>query len=240
MSKHGLKRTHFKNTVQIILVFALSMMVWPASMACGAIFLTVNGQNVDSIVLEHGQSCTVEVGSLFDTGPYEAHVGFDNGLVLGSFSHLETRPEAGDRARVEEYDEPAFYGYYIRAYGLLQQPAPGIHFVFEYVAQQPGETDLKLYDETFTTLIDSVHIVIEPPPPAAMGTAFTYQGSLLDSNSPADGFYDFQFRLYNNPDPLFAVQQGSTIDINGLDAKDTFLAGFAVYKNLNFILYLFL
>jgi hypothetical protein len=219
MSKRDLKRTHCKNTVKIILVFALSLMFWPALVARGAISLTINGQDVDSILLEHGQSCTVEVVS-DDSSSYEAYVGFDNGLVLGSFSHLETRPEAGERARAEEYDEPVFYGYFVKASGFFPGPVPGVHFVFEYVAQQPGETDLKLYDETFTTVIDSVHIVIESPPPAAMGTAFTYQGSLLDSNSPANGLYDFQFRLYNQSDPSFAVQQGSTIDINDLDVID--------------------
>ena len=32
---------------------------------------------------------------------------------------------------------------------------------------------------------------------APMGTAFTYQGRLLDANSAADGLYDFQFKLYD-------------------------------------------
>jgi hypothetical protein len=212
------KEKKMKNSI-ILAIVSLGLMAWPASMARGAVSLTINGQDVDSIALEHGQSCTVEVVS-DDSSSYEAYVGFDNGLVLGDFSHLETRPEAGERPHVEEYDEPTFYGYYIKAFGFLPSPSPGVHFVFEYVAQQPGETDLKLYDETFTSLIDSVHIVNEPPPPAAMGTAFTYQGSLMDTNSPANGPYDFQFRLYNQPDPLFAVQQGSTIDINDLDVID--------------------
>lgn len=30
-----------------------------------------------------------------------------------------------------------------------------------------------------------------------MGTVFTYQGRLIDSNSTADGPYDFQFKLYD-------------------------------------------
>ncbi len=33
--------------------------------------------------------------------------------------------------------------------------------------------------------------------PAAVGTAFTYQGRLLDNGAPATGPYDFQFRLYD-------------------------------------------
>jgi hypothetical protein len=32
-----------------------------------------------------------------------------------------------------------------------------------------------------------------------MGTAFTYQGRLIDANEPADGQYDFQFKLHGNP-----------------------------------------
>ena len=31
-----------------------------------------------------------------------------------------------------------------------------------------------------------------------MGTAFTYQGRLMDTNSPADGLFDFQFKLYDS------------------------------------------
>jgi hypothetical protein len=30
-----------------------------------------------------------------------------------------------------------------------------------------------------------------------IGTAFTYQGRLIDSNNAADGLYDFQFKLYD-------------------------------------------
>ena len=37
---------------------------------------------------------------------------------------------------------------------------------------------------------------------APMGTAFTYQGRLVDANSPADGFYDFYFWLYDDPNTL--------------------------------------
>jgi len=55
---------------------------------------------------------------------------------------------------------------------------------------------------------------------APMGTAITYQGRLMDRNRPADGLYDFQFNVYDNPDPVFAAQQGNTIDINDLDVID--------------------
>jgi len=51
-----------------------------------------------------------------------------------------------------------------------------------------------------------------------MGTAFTYQGRLMDANGPADGLYDFEFRLYADPNLNSLV--GDTIDINDLDVID--------------------
>jgi len=53
-----------------------------------------------------------------------------------------------------------------------------------------------------------------------MGTAFTYQGRLMDKNKPADGLYDFQFRLYDSNDPCTGTLLGSPIDINDLDVID--------------------
>ncbi len=43
-----------------------------------------------------------------------------------------------------------------------------------------------------------------------LGTAFTYQGRLLDNNQPADGLYDFQFKLFD------AVSDGNKLgaDVN--------------------------
>ena len=51
-----------------------------------------------------------------------------------------------------------------------------------------------------------------------MGTAFTYQSRLIDANNPADGLYDFQFKLYDaNVD---GTQKGSTVIIDELDVID--------------------
>jgi len=197
-----------------ILVLALGLMVWPASMAHGGQSLTVNNQPLDSITLKVGQTCTVEVVS-DDSNPYNAYVGFDNGLVLGTFSHLETKKKAGDLADATEYDVLAFYGYFIVSAGSLPPPSPGVHFIFQYTAQQLGETDVKLYDEILTSVRDSVHITVVP---AEMGTAFTYQGRLLDANDVANGLYDFEFELYDAPSD--GNQLGSTIDINDLDVID--------------------
>jgi hypothetical protein len=50
-----------------------------------------------------------------------------------------------------------------------------------------------------------------------MGTAFTYQGRLIDVNAVADGLYDFKFKLFDDPNVIFGNQVGSTIDVNELD-----------------------
>ncbi len=106
-----------------IVVLALGLMVWSAPMVYAAQYLTVNGADVTSITLELGQSRTVEVVSTDGTS-YVAYVGFDNGVVLGDFSHLETKPEAGNLAAVVQYNLPDLYGYYISADGTAPAPPP--------------------------------------------------------------------------------------------------------------------
>jgi hypothetical protein len=197
-------------------VLAILVLVF-GSIANGAQKLTVNGQDVNSITIKVGQSCTVEVVS-DDAASYVDYVGFDNGLILGTFLHLETKPAAGNQATVIEVNQPDFYGYYVRASGITPgKPSPGIHFVLQYTATQIGETILKLYDDTLTLLKDSVHITVIPK---EVGTAFTYQGRLIDANQAADGLYDFQFKLYDNPDVNLGTHLGSTIAIDELDVID--------------------
>ncbi len=53
---------------------------------------------------------------------------------------------------------------------------------------------------------------------AEMGTAFTYQGRLIDANNAADGLYDFHFKLFDAN--VSDTQKGPTIDINDLDVID--------------------
>jgi hypothetical protein len=52
-----------------------------------------------------------------------------------------------------------------------------------------------------------------------MGTAFTYQGRLMDTNEPADGPYDLQFGLFSDP-ILSGSQIGPTVEANDLDVID--------------------
>ncbi|MHC4643614.1 MAG: hypothetical protein ACYS32_18385, partial [Planctomycetota bacterium] len=199
-----------------ILGLALGLMVWPAPVVHGVVFLRVNGQDVNSITLKLGQSCIVEVVS-DDSNPYNAYVGFYTDVIRGVFSHLGIEPQAGDLASVTDYNAPAFRGYYISARGSSPPPSPGSHFIFEYVTEEIGETKMDLYDSTFTSGIDSIHITVIP---TSMGTGFTCQGRLMDDNNPADGLYDFKFKLYDSPDPVFAVQLEMTIDINDFDVID--------------------
>ena len=53
----------------------------------------------------------------------------------------------------------------------------------------------------------------------AVGTAFTYQGRLTDGGSPANGDYDFRFRLYDvssGGSPVGSVTQGDVTVTEGL------------------------
>jgi len=51
-----------------------------------------------------------------------------------------------------------------------------------------------------------------------MGTAFTFQGRLLDEGRPADGLYDFEFKLFDADEG--GNQKGNTVDFNDLDVID--------------------
>jgi hypothetical protein len=71
----------------------------------------------------------------------------------------------------------------------------------------------------FTILVFGLMICLPNLGSAApMGTAWSYQGRLMDAGVPADGLYDFQFRLFD--DPCTGTQQGSTIDVNDIDVFD--------------------
>jgi len=55
---------------------------------------------------------------------------------------------------------------------------------------------------------------------APMGTAFTYQGRLIDANSAAEGLYDFQFKLYDDANTVTGNQVGSDVNEPDLDVID--------------------
>jgi hypothetical protein len=53
-----------------------------------------------------------------------------------------------------------------------------------------------------------------------MGMAWTYQGRLMDVDNPANGLYDFQFKLFDDANTVTGNQLGGTIDVNDLDVID--------------------
>jgi len=61
-------------------------------------------------------------------------------------------------------------------------------------------------------------LVVSATGALGMGTAFTYQGRLIDANKPADRLYDLQFKLYDAN--VAGTQKGSTINSRGVDIVD--------------------
>ncbi len=55
---------------------------------------------------------------------------------------------------------------------------------------------------------------------APLGTAFTYQGHLYDNNNVANDIYDFQFKLYDDPDVVIGQQIGSVVIVRDVDVID--------------------
>lgn len=53
-----------------------------------------------------------------------------------------------------------------------------------------------------------------------MGTAWTYQGRLMDANSTANGLYDFQFKLYDSDKSPVSEQIGSDVNKPDVDVID--------------------
>jgi photosystem II stability/assembly factor-like uncharacterized protein len=51
-----------------------------------------------------------------------------------------------------------------------------------------------------------------------VGTAFTYQGRLIDANNAADGLYDFQFKLFDAD--VNGIQLGSDVNVPDVDVID--------------------
>ena len=73
----------------------------------------------------------------------------------------------------------------------------------------------------FTILVLALCLMVwlvGPVEAVPMGTAWTYQGRLMDANGPADGIHEFQFELYDLPedgnqvDGTFALRSVDVID----------------------------
>ena len=197
-----------KRILYVLFIVALSLQVR------GEISLQSAGEDVELLTVEIGGVYHI---SLFsdDSSHYNAVIGFNGGDVHGQFVHGETTSVAGDLADATEFNIGNFYGYYVRAKGLLTNTGAGVHFVFEYRPTQIGTVTLRIYeDTTLVTILDSLQIRIVPEKNTA---AFTYQGRLHDSGDPADGLYDIQFTLFDQSDPNISVAKGPVLEEDDIE-----------------------
>jgi hypothetical protein len=65
---------------------------------------------------------------------------------------------------------------------------------------------------------------------APVGTEFTYQGRLIDANRPADGEYDFIFRIYDAGSN--GTQAGEDVNIPGVDVIDGYFTVELDFRNV--------
>jgi hypothetical protein len=56
---------------------------------------------------------------------------------------------------------------------------------------------------------------------APIGTAWTYQGRLIDNNDVADGLFDFQFKLYDDPNGNIPLADATVGDVDVIDGHFT-------------------
>ena len=116
------------------------------------IYLTVNVEDVKSIMLTVDGWCTVEVASE-NSAPYLASVDYSE-VEGGTFSHFVTNSQTGEYACVEYFD-----GYYeTSAFGMTIPPSLGIHFVFRYNASRLYEEFDIVVRNSSLTFIDFLHI----------------------------------------------------------------------------------
>ena len=57
---------------------------------------------------------------------------------------------------------------------------------------------------------------------STIGTAFTYQGRLIDNDQPANGQYDFQFKLYDSA--LDGNQIGGNVNVSEIQVNDGYFS----------------
>jgi len=71
--------------------------------------------------------------------------------------------------------------------------------------------------------------LVWPVEAASMGMAWTYQGRLLDANGPADGLYDFQFKLFDDPNVVIGNQVGTDVNVPDVDVIDGYFTVLLVF-----------
>lgn len=85
--------------------------------------------------------------------------------------------------------------------------------------------------KTLTILIVVLGLTLCSAKAEPMGTAFTYQGQLYDSNYPANGEYDFQFKLYDAAED--GNQIGDDVNVAGKDVVDGYFTVLLDFNNSN-------
>ncbi len=78
------------------------------------------------------------------------------------------------------------------------------------------KTAKKITSLIIITITSYCNLCIAEP----IGTAFTYEGFFWDNNEPAQGMYDLELILYNNPDPNYGIQVGYINEVNDCNVKD--------------------
>ncbi len=189
-------------------LLSLVMLMVLVSAARGTEYLAINDERVSSIDLSYGESCTIEVVSSGDKAYIESLYPID--FSLKDLELIEIRPAAGLGASVTPIGKTA---HKLQAEGTGIRS--GVHFVFQYSAMTLGKKKVELRYFSSSEVLDSIIIDVMPPP---AGTAFTYQGRLVDLNEPADGFYEFEFKLYDLP--IGGDQVGGTIALRGVEVID--------------------
>ena len=144
---------------RIFSTLSLALLVWVASTAPAGQHLTVNGNVVKSITLEHGQVC--EIGVVSDNSlPYTGAIGFEHkapDTKYGPLIFLRSTSEAGQGAIARDISSSSFYGFSLETSGMKM--LPGLHFIFKFKAQTLRRESLNLYDSR-GRVVDSVTITV--------------------------------------------------------------------------------
>lgn len=85
----------------------------------------------------------------------------------------------------------------------------------------------------FKMLVLVLGLVICSTKAEQMGTAFTYQGHLYDANHVAKGLYDFQFKLYDDPNGTLDKQVGKDVNIANVDVIDGYFTVLLDFNDSN-------
>lgn len=78
---------------------------------------------------------------------------------------------------------------------------------------------LKVYLRRGLGIVAGIFAAAAAGQAADIGTAFTYQGQLAESGDPADGVYDFQFRLFTGEFP-FGFVVGNPVVVENVNVVD--------------------